>query len=125
MHIFQHAQSTPNKAALIMAETGLEVSYGDLEARSNQLAHLFRSLGAGQGDCIAVMLPNEPLFFACAWAAQRAGLYFTALSTHLTPDEALYIAEDSAARVIICADEYVHSAKAIAEVAQDIRVRTQ
>ena len=45
-----------------MAETGDTVTYAQLEARANQGAQLFRSLGLQRGDHIAILLENHPLF---------------------------------------------------------------
>jgi acyl-CoA synthetase (AMP-forming)/AMP-acid ligase II len=45
MHPSVHAKTHPDKAAYIMAYSGETVTYGELEARSNQTAHLFRALG--------------------------------------------------------------------------------
>ena len=92
------AQTMPDRAAVIMAESGKTLTYAELEARSNQTAHLLRSLGLKRGDCVAAMLDNTPEMFDLAWAAQRAGLYFTAISTRLTVGEADYIIRDSNAR---------------------------
>ena len=53
MHPKHHAQTHPDKAAYIMAGSGETVTYKQLDERSNQGAHLFRSLGIGPGDAIA------------------------------------------------------------------------
>ena len=45
MHPSIHAAAMPDKPAYIMAASGETVTYGQLDARSNQGAHLFRSLG--------------------------------------------------------------------------------
>jgi len=74
MHPSHHAKSHPDRAAYIMGSSGETVTYGQLEARSNQGAHLFRSLGLKAGDVIAILMENHPRFFEVAWAAQRAGL---------------------------------------------------
>src|SRR5258706_3969923 len=44
----------PNETALVAA--GEEVTYGELERRSNQLAHYLISLGVGRGTIVAVCL---------------------------------------------------------------------
>ncbi len=92
------AETMPDRAAVIMAESGKVMTYAELEARSNQTAHLLRSLGLKRGDCVAAMLDNGPEMFDLYWAAQRTGLYFTAISTRLTQGEAEYIIRDSGAR---------------------------
>ena len=66
MHPSHHAKTNPDKPAYIMSGSGETVTYGQLEARSNQGAHLFRSLGIGRGfghpaklnysDCFAYAL---------------------------------------------------------------------
>ena len=47
MHPSIHATTHPDKPAYIMGGSGEAVSYAELDARSNQGAHLFRSLGIG------------------------------------------------------------------------------
>jgi acyl-CoA synthetase (AMP-forming)/AMP-acid ligase II len=101
MHPGVIAAQNPGKIAYIMAETGYSVTFGELEARANQAAHLFRSLGLRRGDHIAILLENHPRFFQIAWAAQRSGLYYTAISWRLQPDEVEYIVNNCEARVFI------------------------
>ena len=80
MHLSQLAAANPDKPAYIMAGSGQTFTYSDLERGSNQLAQLFRSLGLVRGDHIAILLENHPLFIQICVAAQRAGLYYTAIS---------------------------------------------
>lgn len=101
MHPSRHARVTPDKPALIMAGSGEAVSYARLEARSNQGAHLLRALGLRRGDGLALMLDNSPLFFEIVWAAQRAGLYYTCISTRLAAPEIAYIVADSASQLLV------------------------
>jgi len=101
MHPSIYAGVTPDKPALIMAATGEVISYADLEARSNQGAHLFRSVGLNRGDGIAIMLDNDRLFFPIVWAAQRSGLYYTCISTRLVAAEVAFILADSGAQALI------------------------
>jgi len=46
-------------------------------------------------------MENHPAFFALCWAAQRAGLYYTAISYRLQEEEVAYIVEDCEAKVFI------------------------
>jgi len=101
MHPYLHAQTQGDKAAYIMAGSGEVVTYAQLDQRSNQGAHLFRSLGLSQGDVIAILMENNARFFEVAWAAQRAGLYFVCVSTKLTSAEVEYILKDCGAKVFI------------------------
>lgn len=101
MHPSIHAAAHPEKLACIIAETGETLTYGALEARSNQLAHFFRAQGVTPGDTIAIVLDNQPWLFVAAWAAQRAGLYFACLSYRLSGDDLGYILRDSGAKLVI------------------------
>ncbi len=95
------AKVQPNKIAYVMAETGQEITFGELETTSNQGAQLFRALGLSPGDHIALMLENHPRFLQICWAAQRAGLYYTAISWRLQQQEVEYILNNCEARVFI------------------------
>jgi long-chain acyl-CoA synthetase len=101
MHPAHHAQTHPDKAAYIMAYSGETVTYAELDARSNQGAHLFRSLGLQAGDAIALFIDNHPRYYEILWAAQRSGLRFTCLSSKLTAGEVDYIVKDCEAKVLI------------------------
>ncbi|GGO71419.1 AMP-binding protein [Nonomuraea cavernae] len=117
MHPGAIAAVTPDKPAVIMAGSGQVVTYRQLDEESNRLAHLFRASGLQPGDHIAFMLPNHPLFLAIAWAAHRAGLYYTAISSRLQTDELAYIVNNCGAQVFI-------SSASLADVAVSITSAT-
>jgi long-chain acyl-CoA synthetase len=104
MHPKIIAQSHPDKPALIDADTGHVQSYGELDRRANQGAHALRQLGLRRGEVVAVLLDNSVEIFEIAWAAQRAGLYLTSISTRLSVGDVAYILEDSGARLLIASD---------------------
>ena len=101
MHPSVIAQKTPDKAALIMAASGEKLTFRQLDERSNQGAQLFRKLGLKTGDAIAIFMENNLRFLEICWAAQRSGLYFTAISSRLTAGEVEYIVKDCGAKVLI------------------------
>jgi acyl-CoA synthetase (AMP-forming)/AMP-acid ligase II len=96
-----HARTQPDKIAYQMAGSGKAITYRELDELSNQGAQLFRSLGLKAGDHIAMLMENRLAFMEICWAAQRAGLYFTAISRYLTQDEIAYIVKDCGAKVVI------------------------
>src|SRR5262245_19092710 len=104
-----HARTHPDKIAYQMAGTGKAITYRELDELSNQGAHLFRKLGLKAGDHIALLMENRLAFMEICWAAQRSGLYYTAISRYLTQDEIAYIAKDCGAKVFItspkCAEQ--------------------
>jgi long-chain acyl-CoA synthetase len=101
MHPATHAKTHPDRAAFIMAGSGETVTYRQLDERSNQGAHFFRSLGLKAGDVIALCMDNHPRYFEITWAAQRAGLYYTCVSSKLTAGEVEYIVGDCGAQLLI------------------------
>jgi fatty-acyl-CoA synthase/long-chain acyl-CoA synthetase len=100
-HPSLHARTHPDKIAYRMAGSGETISYRELDERSNQGAQLFRSLGLKAGDHIALLMENRLAFMEICWAAQRSGLYYTAISRYLTKDEIGYIVKDCGARVVM------------------------
>ncbi len=62
MHPSHHADITPDKPALIMAQSGETLTYRQLEERSSQGAQLFRKLGLVTGDAIAIFMENNLAF---------------------------------------------------------------
>jgi fatty-acyl-CoA synthase len=95
------AQTYPHKPAIIMGDSGEMVTYRQLDERSNQGAHLFRSLGLTAGDHIGIMMENNRQFLEICWAAQRSGLIYTPISTHLKRDESAYVLENCGAKLFI------------------------
>jgi len=96
-----HAQSHPDRLAFIMAGSGESVSYAELDARSNRLAHLMRSLGLKRGDHYAMFMENNARFIESCSAGERSGLYYTCINSFLTADELAYIVNNCEAQVLI------------------------
>jgi fatty-acyl-CoA synthase len=95
------AKLTPNKPAMIAAESGQVVTYAELDARSNQLAQFLYSQGLRPGDHIAILMENHLRFMDTIWAAFRSGLYVTCINRYLPADEAAYIINDCSAKALI------------------------
>jgi long-chain acyl-CoA synthetase len=101
MQIREHAEANPAKPAVIMHPSGTVVTFGEMEARANRLAHHFRRAGLVEGDTVAVLMENNEHLHTVMWAARRSGLYYAVINTHLTPAEAAYIVDNSGARAVI------------------------
>jgi len=109
-----HALERPDKAAVIMG-SGEVVSYRELDASSNRCAQLLRRRGLGPGSAIGVLMKNCAAYYEPCWAAQRSGLYYTPISTHLTSEEVEYIAGDCAAEVMFVSAELGELARILRE----------
>jgi long-chain acyl-CoA synthetase len=123
MYPGHHAKSFPDKPAYIMADSGETVTYGQLDERSNRCAQLLRSLGLGVGDSIAIFMENHARFLEICWAAQRSGLYYTAISSRLTADEVAYIVRDCGAKVFFTSPLKLETAVEAVRHCPDLRAR--
>jgi len=106
MHPDAHALKAPDKPACVLASTGQTLGYGRLAAASNQAARLLRARGLQRGDVVAALLDNGLEVFELAWAAQKAGLYLTCLSTKTSVEDAAYILRDSDAKAIVASSRF-------------------
>ncbi len=114
MHPSVHAQTDPDRPAVIVAESGAVLTYAALDAASNRAAQFFRAQGLHSGATVALMLENTPDYYALVWGAHRAGLRFVCVSTKLTVSEVDYILSDSGAQLIVVSASFAAVAAALA-----------
>ncbi len=117
------ARDEPDRLAYVVCETGEQVTYGELEARSNRWAQLFRQRGFLPEDHIVILMENSREFFEVCFGADRAGLYYTTVSTRLGVDEIAYITRDCAAKGFIVSEALSEIASQVIEVVSDIEYR--
>jgi long-chain acyl-CoA synthetase len=101
MYTGKHAHLRPLQPAFIMASSGEAVTYRELEARSNRLAHLFRNRGLKRLDHYSIFMENNSRYLEACGAGERSGLYYTCVNSYLTPSELAYIVNNSESRVLI------------------------
>jgi long-chain acyl-CoA synthetase len=118
-----YAAEEPDRIAAVMAGTGETISYGELERRSVQLAHVLHEAGLRPGDVVALLTENNVRAFEVYWAAMRSGLFITAVNNRLKPDEVAYIVSDSGATALIVSAELAATAEAIIDRTGGIKLR--
>ena len=101
MQIREHAEANPDKPAVILYPSGTVVTFGEMEARANRLAHLFLQAGLREGDAVAILMEINEQYHTVMWAARRSGLYHVPINSHLTAAEAACIIGNSAAKAIV------------------------
>src|SRR5690349_4552742 len=101
MYPGKHAYLRPLQPAFIMASTGEIVTYRELDARSNRLAHLFRKRGLQRLDHYSIFMENNNRYLEACAAGERSGLYFTCINSFLTPGELAYLLTNSQSRILI------------------------
>jgi long-chain acyl-CoA synthetase len=96
-----HALAHPQRPAFIMATTGESVSYAELDARSNRLAHFLRQNGLKRLDHYSIFMENNAHYMQACSAGERAGLYYTCINSYLKADELAYILNNSESQILI------------------------
>jgi acyl-CoA synthetase (AMP-forming)/AMP-acid ligase II len=96
-----HAEATPDVPAIVLGSTGETVTYAQLEDRSTRLARALAARGLSEGDTVAICMENNRQYLEAAWAAQRSGLRYTAVNSHLRPAEVQYVLDDSGAVALV------------------------
>jgi fatty-acyl-CoA synthase len=95
------ARHQPGATAVIMGGTGASLSYREVDAGANRFARLLRNRGVTTGGHVAFLMENNIRYLELAWGAQRSGLYYTALNSHLRPNEVQYILDDCGATALV------------------------
>src|SRR3984893_12648503 len=101
MYTGKHAHLRPLQPAFIMATSGEIVTYAELDARCNRLAHLLRAYGLKRLDHYAVFMENNGRYLEACGAGERSGLYYTCVNSYLTASELAYILNNSQSRILI------------------------
>ena len=118
-----YAAEAPDRIAAVMTGTGETLSYGELDRRSIQLAHVLHEGGLRPGDSVALLTENSLRASEVYWAAHRSGLYITAVNYHLKPDEVAYIVGDCGATALIVSAEQAGTAEAIMGLTAGVKLR--
>lgn len=95
------AVENPDRIAMVMADTGESVTYGEMVSRANRLGNFFLQQGLNEGDTVAFFLENQPRYLELVWAAKIVGLYYVCISKQLNSADVAYILSNSGARILI------------------------
>jgi long-chain acyl-CoA synthetase len=117
--IRSQAEARPGKTAIAFA--GRDVTYADLDRRSNQAAQALRAAGVGTGDRVALIDRNGPEFFELLFGTAKTGAVFVPVNWRLSPPEMAFIINDSTASVLVVGPEAAEQLAAMGELP---RVRT-
>ncbi|MGF1426683.1 amino acid adenylation domain-containing protein [Kitasatospora sp. LaBMicrA B282] len=97
----EQAALRPDAVALISGQDGTELSYGDLDARSNQLAHHLRSLGVGPESLVGICLPRSVEAVLARLAVLKAGGAYLALDPDLPAERLAFMLADTTATTVL------------------------
>ncbi|MEE8246670.1 MAG: AMP-binding protein [Alphaproteobacteria bacterium] len=97
----------------LIAEGGA-ISYGEMEARSNRLAHGLAALGIGAGDTVLAMLPNHADFVTLWLALAKLGAVQVPVNTAYRGAILAHVINDSRARTMIVGAQFLERLAAVA-----------
>src|SRR6266436_4057799 len=95
------AAATPDAVAVVFA--GEQLSYGELDARANQLAHHLRALGVGAESVVGVCLERSLELVVALIAILKAGGGYLPLDPEYPAERLHYMLADAGAAVLISA----------------------
>jgi fatty-acyl-CoA synthase len=98
------ARLTPARVAI--EYPGGEVTYGELDERSDRLAATLLASGLRRGDRVATLTGNSPEHVVAFYACAKAGLMLTPLNWRLTPVELAYQLEDAEPAMLLAEEEH-------------------
>jgi len=117
MNVYQTFEEVAhkNKGRAAVIYLGEVLNYGDIFGGVECLSTGFKSLGLKQHDKIILYMPNTPQWIISWLAIQKIGAVAIPIAPIYTPRDLRYIAGDSGARTIICADTNFGYAKELKE----------
>jgi long-chain acyl-CoA synthetase len=96
--VSHHARLAPQKEAVVLGDTRL--TYGQLDAMTNQVANALTKMGIGHGDKVALNCPNLPFFPIVYYGIMKAGAAVVPLCVLFKAREIEYQLRDSDAKAV-------------------------
>ncbi|MFK3775625.1 amino acid adenylation domain-containing protein [Pseudomonas sp. NPDC089406] len=93
------AAATPDATALIA--DGLELSYAELNAQANRLAHYLRSRGVGPEQLVGIFAERSQAMVVALLAVLKAGAAYVPLDPDQPDQRLAYMLEDSGASLLL------------------------
>lgn len=103
----KRATINPDREAYVDSESGLRLTFSELDSRCNRLANALVSSGVKPGDRVAIALMNSAEFVEAFFAIAKIGGIIVPLNWRLVPDELEFILKDSGSTTLIFGDEFI------------------
>jgi len=103
------ARRTPDATALVFQDTAL--TFAELNARANRLAHLLIRSGVGPERVVALALPRSAEMVVAMLAVLKAGGVYLPVDRDLPPDRIAFLVRDARSAMVLTTvdSECVHS----------------
>jgi acyl-CoA synthetase (AMP-forming)/AMP-acid ligase II len=113
--VFEHADSYPDRPALIDGPTGRTLTYAELRDQIRALGAGLTERGFERGDVLAVFMPNAPEYAVAFHAAAAIGAKCTTVNPLYTAKELGHQLSDSGARMLLTVPGFLETALDAAE----------
>lgn len=101
----QNADLFPNKKAIIYGEN--EITYRELNNKSNQLARYLQMCDINKNDIVSVMLERSPSFMESVLAIWKVGAAYIPIDTKYPSNRIQSILHDGNAKALITYSKYI------------------
>jgi len=95
----------PDRPAIIFE--GKKFTFGQLNERSNRLAHALTKLGIKKGDIVAILQVNCNQYLETYYAVAKLGVIFAPLNFRAKADELTYMLNNCEARILLVGERYL------------------
>jgi len=100
--IERQVKAMPNSIAAVFEQT--QLTYQELNRRSNQLAHYLRKLGVKPGSLVAVFVERGLEMIVALLATMKAGAAYVPLDPTFPPDRLRFVLGDAKASIVLTQD---------------------
>src|SRR5262249_15576811 len=97
--IEEQVDRTPDATAVVFEEERL--TFQELDARANRLAHYLRSLGVKENSLVSVAMKRSVEMVVSLVAILKAGAAYVPMDPEYPPDRIAYMLEDSNTAVLL------------------------
>lgn len=101
----QHAATMPEKTALVLAD-GRQLTYRDVNARANAIAHSLIELGVGADTLVGVMPRRDEYLIISLLAVLKAGGAYVPIDPTFPKERISYMLTESRVKILLCPKEY-------------------
>lgn len=99
-HYIEHFARTQSDAPALQFASR-QISYGELDSLSNQLANALTAHGISRGDVVGLHMPNIPQYIIALIAISKMGAIGSGLSPLLAPPELAHQIDDASMKAVI------------------------
>ena len=101
----QRVEEYPDNVAIAFGDQ--EVTYRELDERSNKLGNYLRNKGLREESFVAICVDRSPEMVVCALAVMKAGGVYVPIDPEYPQDRIDYLIDDANAKYVISQDKYL------------------